>query len=123
MPEFHFFRVNFKNDENDFINYLWLSDYLKLNHYPHKNGVKMTVNGWRKFAANFNEKYFLVFEVYNFQETIFSQHMETYPHNELKVIGRTWETKFFPINIKGNFKLCKNIITTNNIYLSNNPYV
>ena len=52
-------------------------DYLKLYRYPHKNSVKMTVNGWRKLAGNFNEKYFLALELFNFQETVFSHHMVT----------------------------------------------
>ena len=52
-------------------------DYLKLYHYRHKNGVKMTVNDWRKLLGNFNEKYFLVLELFNFQETVFSHHMVT----------------------------------------------
>ena len=52
-------------------------DYLKLYQYRHKNGVKMTVNDWRKLVGNFNEKYFLVLELFNFQETVFSHHMVT----------------------------------------------
>ena len=52
------------------------ADYLKLYQYPHKNGVKMTVNSLKKLAGNFNEKYFLVLELFNFQETMFSHHME-----------------------------------------------
>ena len=48
-------------------------DYLKL----YKNGVKITVNGRRQFAENFNEKYFLVLELFHFQETVFSHHMVT----------------------------------------------
>ena len=71
-----------------------VGDYWKLYHYPHKNGVKMTVNGWGKLAGNFNEIYFLVLELFNIQETVFSHHMVTQPHNESKVIRRTRETNF-----------------------------
>ena len=48
-----------------------------------------------KLAGNFNDKYFLVLALFNFQETVFSHHMVTKPHNELKVIERTRETIFF----------------------------
>ena len=54
-----------------------LGDYLKLNNYPHKNGVNMTISGWGKSAGNFNEKHFLVLGLLNFQETLFSHHMVT----------------------------------------------